>query len=111
MSTTGTALADFIIRTLELGYARGSALLITLFVLIYFAEWFYRRRSSARSKEERQNVFSDADRDIKTRGLPKTDAFYWMSILVASTFGTTMSDFTSDVLGFGFGGGAILLAT
>ncbi|MBD0369901.1 MAG: hypothetical protein ICV60_03540 [Pyrinomonadaceae bacterium] len=109
MSTTGTALADFITRTLELGYARGSALLITLFILIYFAEWFYRRRNSSRSKAEHKNVFSDVDRDIKTRGLPKTDAFYWMSILVASTFGTTMGDFTSDVLGLGFGGGAMLL--
>lgn len=110
MSTTGTALADFITRTLELGYARGSALLITIFILIYFAEWAYRRREGGGSKGERQNVFADVERDIKTRGLPKTDAFYWLSILVASTFGTTMGDFTSDVLGLGFGGGALLLA-
>jgi uncharacterized membrane-anchored protein len=110
MSTTGTAFADFLTRTLELGYAKGSALLITLFVLIYFAEWFYRRRKTGRTKGEGKNVFSDVDRDIKTRGLPKTDAFYWLSILVASTFGTTMGDFTSDVLGLGFGGGALLLA-
>lgn len=110
MSTTGTAFADFITRTLELGYAWGSALLITLFILIYFAERFYHRTDSAAdSTEPNQNVFEDIDNNIKTVGLPKTDAFYWLSILVASTFGTTMGDFTSDVLGLGFGGGTLFL--
>lgn len=42
MSTTGTAFADFLTRTLALGYAKGSALLITVFVVIYFAERFYK---------------------------------------------------------------------
>lgn len=110
MSTTGTALADFLTRTLELGYARGSALLITVFVLIYLAERFY-RRSGAGAKADKQNVFDEIDEEIKKQGIPRTDAFYWTSILVASTFGTTMGDFTSDVLGLGFGGGALLLAS
>jgi uncharacterized membrane-anchored protein len=109
MSTTGTAFADFITRTLRLGYAWGSALLITLFVLIYLAERFFKPSKSANANEEHRNVFANLDRDIKTTGLPKTDAFYWLSILVASTFGTTMGDFTSDVLDLGFGGGALLL--
>jgi uncharacterized membrane-anchored protein len=112
MSTTGTALADFLTRTLELGYARGSALLITVFVLIYLAERVYRRSSKTRAgRSEKQNVFDEIDEDIKKEGIPRTDAFYWTSILVASTFGTTMGDFTSDVLGLGFGGGALLLAS
>ena len=110
MSTTGTAFADFITRTLELGYAWGSALLITVFVLIYLAERLYKSGRRAAAGAEGRNVFDTADEDIKTTGLPKTDAFYWVSILVASTFGTTMGDFTSDVLGLGFGGGALLLA-
>jgi uncharacterized membrane-anchored protein len=109
MSTTGTAFADFLTRTLKLGYAKGSALLITVFVLIYFAERFYKSTRAARSNADDQNVFDNLDDNIKTVGVPKTDAFYWVSILVASTFGTTMGDFTSDVLGLGFGGGALLL--
>ena len=40
MSTTGTAMADFFTRTLKLGYGRGSALLITLFAVIYFLDPF-----------------------------------------------------------------------
>lgn len=109
MSTTGTALADFITRTLELGYTWGSALLITLFILIYFAERFYKSGRRSRSAAGEQSVFDTLDRDIKTAGVPSTDSFYWISILVASTFGTTMGDFTSDVLGLGFGGGALFL--
>jgi uncharacterized membrane-anchored protein len=109
MSTTGTAFADFITRTLELGYAWGSALLITLFILIYFAERFYKSTKSAAPDADSRNVFAQVDDNIKTTGLPQTDAFYWVSILVASTFGTTMGDFTSDVLGLGFGGGALFL--
>lgn len=109
MSTTGTAFADFLTRTLELGYAWGSALLISVFVFIYLAERFYKSRRAARGGEG--NVFDHVDDNIKSFGIPRTDSFYWVSILVASTFGTTMGDFTSDVLGLGFGGGALLLAS
>jgi uncharacterized membrane-anchored protein len=109
MSTTGTAFADFLTRTLELGYGWGSALLITIFVLIYFAERLYKSTKKAGSNAGDENVFDNVDENIKTIGVPKTDAFYWVSILVASTFGTTMGDFTSDVLGLGFGGGALFL--
>src|SRR5215212_7765176 len=56
MSTTGTAFADFLTRTLELGYAWGSALLITVFVLIYFAERFYKSTKTAGSAAGHQNV-------------------------------------------------------
>lgn len=109
MSTTGTAFADFLTRTLRLGYAWGSVLLITVFIVIYFAERFYKSTKTANLGADDQNVFDNVDENIKTIGVPKTDAFYWVSILVASTFGTTMGDFTSTVLGFGFGGGALFL--
>ncbi len=85
MSTTGTAMADFLTRTLKLGYARGSALLITLFAIIYF---FERRSKTSISAVE----------NVQVKGLPRTDAYYWTAILVASTFGTTMGDFVADVL-------------
>lgn len=109
MSTTGTAFADFLTRTLELGYARGSLLLITLFILIYIAERIYKRSKTDDSDANRREISEKYERGIKTSGLPATDAFYWISILTASTFGTTMGDFTSDVLGLGFGGGTLFL--
>lgn len=37
--------------------------------------------------------------------------FYWASIIVASTFGTTMGDFVSDELNLGFGKTALLLVS
>lgn len=100
MSTTGTAFADFITRTMQLGYAWGSALLITLFIIIYLAEYFYKKS---------KNNFSEIEESIRHNQIPKTDIFYWTSILIASTFGTTMGDFVSDYLELGFGGGSILL--
>ena len=94
MSTTGTAMADFITRTMKLGYTRGSALLTGLFLTIYIIE-----RLSKTGVEINEQSGS----------LPKTDAFYWAAILVASTFGTTMGDFVADVLRFGFAGGSVFL--
>ena len=46
---------------------------------------------------------------MHTRSMPATDVFYWASILVASTYGTTMGDFVADQLGLGFGPGSLLL--
>ncbi len=94
MSTTGTALADFITRTLKLGYGGGSALLTALFGLIY---WIERLSKTGVEINPQSGI------------LPRTDAFYWAAILVASTFGTTMGDFVSDVLQLGFGGGSLFL--
>ena len=91
MSTTGTALADLLTRTLKLGYGWGSAVLITLFAMLYFIE----RRNSI-------------DLNARTR-TPATDAFYWAEILVVCTFGTTMGDFVSSGLHVGFAGASLLL--
>ena len=91
MSTTGTALADFLTRTLKLGYGLGSAVLITLFAAIYFIE----RRSRI---------------DINTQtSTPATDVFYWAEMILVCTFGTTMGDFVSNGLNLGFAGGSLLL--
>ena len=96
MSTTGTALADLLTRTLKLGYGWGSALLITVFGIIYFTERLIKTTVSAKAVRQRGN-------------LPATNAFYWAAILVASTFGTAMGDFVSSVLHLGFGGASLLL--
>ncbi len=107
MSTTGTAFADLITRTLALGYGLGSLLLMGLFGLIYLARHISIRRDH--SNERANDRYALTKNTIEA--MPKTDVFYWLTILIASTFGTTMGDFVSDVLGLGFGGAALLLGS
>ena len=109
MSTTGTAMADFLTRTLKLGYGRGSALLIALFGVIYFSERRFKAAFSRKAASADNSVLPHIN--MQTRSLPATDAFYWAAILIASTFGTTMGDFVSDVLNLGFGGASLLLGS
>lgn len=105
MSTTGTAMADFLTRTLKLGYGGGSALLTALFAVIYFIG---RKTKTPHSKE---TALPHIKITGKINSLPETDALYWAAILVASTFGTTMGDFVSDELNFGFAMGTVFLAS
>ena len=90
----GTAISDFIDRTLGLGYALGSALLITLLVVI-LAFWYWRQHS------------------IRVERITSSSAefFYWMAFLVANTLGTASGDYVSDQIGLGFAQGAILFTS
>lgn len=87
-ATVGTTLADFTTRTMNLGYAGGSLLMIALFAVI-FTIW---RRSSIKNGEGK-----------------KLEIRYWLAVLVASVMGTTLGDFTSNGTPLGFGGGALVL--
>jgi len=87
----GTAISDFIDRTLGLGYASGSALLITLLMGI-LGLWYWRQRSI--------NV------EVITSG--GAEFFYWMAFLIANTLGTAAGDFVADQLGLGFADSAML---
>lgn len=87
----GTAISDFIDRTLGLGYTQGSLLLITALLAI-LALWYWRQRSI--------NV------EVVTNGA--TELFYWMAFLIANTLGTAAGDFVADQLGLGFADGALL---
>ena len=112
MSTTGTALADLLTRTLKLGYGGGSALLTALFGVIYVAERLTKStRVFAKAIGADHVVLPHVVVPMQTRSVPQTDAFYWAVILVASTFGTTMGDFVSSILKLGFGGASFLLGS
>jgi uncharacterized membrane-anchored protein len=87
----GTAISDYIDRTLGLGYTAGSILLITT-LLVILALWYWRERSI--------NV-----EVITTSG---AELFYWMAFLIANTLGTAAGDFVADQLGLGFADGAML---
>ena len=45
---------------------------------------------------------------VETVSNPKTEAFYWVAITFSQTLGTALGDWTSNVAGLGFGGGAVL---
>lgn len=88
----GTGISDFIDRTLGLGYAVGSVILIFLLLLI-LALWFKKERS------------------ISVEYITTTSAeiYYWIAFLIANTLGTAAGDFVADSLGFGFLLSAILI--
>jgi uncharacterized membrane-anchored protein len=87
----GTAISDFIDRTLGLGYAEGSILLITMLLAI-LGLWYWRQRSI--------NV------EVITTG--SFELYYWMAFLIANTLGTAAGDFVADQLGLGFADAAML---
>jgi len=89
----GTAISDFIDRTLGLGYMGGSVLLVSL-LLITLAFWYAKERSI--------NV------EYITR--PSIEVYYWISFLIANTLGTAAGDFLADNLGLGFIHSAIVIS-
>jgi uncharacterized membrane-anchored protein len=93
-STAGTTMSDFMDRTLGLGYASGSLILISLLITI-FAVW--------RLSEKSLSV----DSIHTTRG----ELFYWTAILISNTLGTALGDYLADDSGLGFAGGALLIGS
>lgn len=90
-SMAGTTMSDYIDRTLKLGYANGSIILISLLIAI-LGLWYW--------SEQSLNV-----NRIQTR---KAEVFYWFAILLSNTLGTAFGDFLTSS-GLGFVGGAILI--
>lgn len=84
-STAGTTMSDYMDRTLELGYAKGAAILVTI-LLCLLAAWRFTVG----------NVQVD---NIRTR---KAEVFYWITILFSNTLGTALGDFLADESGLGF---------
>ena len=93
-STAGTTMSDYMDRTLGLGYAAGSAILVTLLAAV-LGLW--------RLTEKSLSVT-----DIQSR---RGELFYWTAILLSNTLGTALGDFLADDSGLGFGGGALLIGS
>jgi uncharacterized membrane-anchored protein len=93
-STAGTTMSDFMDRTLALGYALGSLILVSLLILILIV-WRVSTGSLSVTK-------------VRSR---KAESFYWAAILVSNTLGTALGDFLADSSGLGFGGGALLISS
>lgn len=93
-TTVGTTLADFATRSLGIGYAGGSTLLLVLLVAT-LALW-YRTLGTVAV----QSVTSTA-----------AEVFYWITILFSQTLGTALGDWTADTAGMGYLGAATIFGS
>jgi uncharacterized membrane-anchored protein len=90
-TTLGTEVSDFMDRSLHLGYALGSLVLVTCLFLSLFL-WYKKFRNlevypiSGRTKE----------------------MYYWIAILFSNSLGTAFGDFLGDNLGLSYLSGAMV---
>lgn len=90
-TTLGTTMADFADRSLGIGYAGGSTLLLTLLMLSLFV-WH-------------KSLGSVSIQQIRS---PKAEMFYWVTILFSQTLGTALGDWVADTQGLGYATSALL---
>jgi uncharacterized membrane-anchored protein len=91
-TTAGTTLADFATRSLGIGYAGGSLLLLALVLGSLFA--WHRTLGSV---------------SVNTVVSPREETFYWITITFSQTLGTALGDWAADG-GLGYSGGALTFA-
>jgi uncharacterized membrane-anchored protein len=90
-TTVGTTLADFADRSLGIGYAGGSGLLLALLFGSLFV--WHRTLGSV---------------SVSTVSSPKAEAFYWLTIMFSQTLGTALGDWTAGTAGLGYAGAAVV---
>lgn len=88
-TTAGTTLADFCTRSLGIGYAGGSLLLLACVLASLFV---WRQATGSVS--------------VDTITGPRQEMFYWITITFSQTLGTALGDWAADG-GLGYGGGAL----
>jgi uncharacterized membrane-anchored protein len=92
-TTFGTTMADFADRSLGIGYAGGSTLLLGCLVAV-LALWYW----------------SQGTISVNTVTTPKVEAFYWAAITLSQTLGTALGDWMAGTGGLGYEGGALVFA-
>jgi uncharacterized membrane-anchored protein len=92
-TTVGTTLADFVDRSLGIGYLGGSSVLAVLLVAS-LAIW-----------HRTTGTVSIASIDSKP-----AETFYWITIMFSQTLGTALGDWIADSTGLGYAGGALVFA-
>ncbi|MCI2810476.1 COG4705 family protein [Eoetvoesiella caeni] len=90
-TTVGTTLADFVDRSLGIGYAGGSSILLALLLGSLFA--WHRTLGSV---------------SVSTVNSPNAEAFYWVTIMFSQTLGTALGDWTAGAAGLGYTGAALV---
>ncbi|MGB4845009.1 MAG: hypothetical protein WBP16_11120 [Ferruginibacter sp.] len=90
-TTLGTEISDYIDRTLHLGYASGSLLLISCLLITLFL-W------NKKYKNLEIYPISEGRKEI----------YYWVAILFSNSLGTAFGDFLSDNMGLTYLNGAMI---
>lgn len=93
-TTVGTTLADFVDRSLGIGYAGGSSILVGL-LLASLGLWYW-------------SLGSVSVTEIKSR---KAEVYYWITIMFSQTLGTALGDWMAATNGLGYLGGAAVFST
>jgi uncharacterized membrane-anchored protein len=88
-TTVGTTLADFCDRSLGIGYAGGSTILL-MCVISSLLIWRW----------------STGSISIETVSTPKIEIFYWVTIMFSQTLGTALGDWVADTNEMGYLGAA-----
>jgi len=90
-TTAGTTMADFADRSLGIGYAGGSTLLLAC---VLSTLWLWHR--------------SEGTVSVSTVNTPRVEAFYWATITFSQTLGTALGDWMADDTGLGYTGAALV---
>jgi uncharacterized membrane-anchored protein len=90
-TTVGTTLADFADRSLSIGYVGGAAFLFAL-LIVSLTVW-------------RMTLGTVAVESVDS---PRSEIFYWVTIMFSQTLGTALGDLAADTAGLGYEGGAAL---
>jgi len=92
-TTVGTTIADFVDRSLGIGYAGGSSVLLACVLGSLFI--WHRTLGTV---------------SVESVSAPRAEMFYWITIMFSQTLGTALGDWTADDvgLGLGYGGAAIV---
>src|SRR5215510_4414788 len=88
-TTFGTTMADFVDRSLGIGYTGGATLLVICLAAV-LGLWYW----------------SEGSISVNTVSTPKVEAFYWTAITLSQTLGTALGDWMADTGGLGYQGGA-----
>jgi len=89
-TTAGTTMADFVDRSLGIGYTGGSSILLAC-LLAVLGLWYWTMGSIS----------------VETVASPKVEMFYWAAITFSQTLGTALGDWVADTSGLGYLGGAL----
>ena len=90
-TTVGTTLADFADRSLGIGYAGGTTILLLMLIA---SLWIWKHTLGSVA--------------VDTVNSPKSEMYYWITIMCSQTLGTALGDWTADTAGLGYGGGALV---
>ena len=90
-TTLGTEISDFIDRSLHLGYAFGSLILISLLFITLYLWW---------RKFKNLEVYPIFERS--------KEIYFWIAVLFSNSLGTAFGDFLNDNLGLSYLYGAMI---